>query len=865
MKIIAGHTNMDFDCLASMVAAGLLYPDFTPVFPDNAERAVRDYINREKLGISYLFASQLETPCTQMILVDNNDLNRTGIPEEFIGKCSVVYVYDHHPETGEWLEQNRVKGVYKPYGANISLLMEEIRKEGIILEEAHVRLFLLGLYEDTGFFSYISLHEADVRAFAELFGMLKEKDISYLSRYLVTDLTAEQLSIMDDLAKQSTYLDTANGKIAFCTAEREEYVSNISFVAQRLLVILAVEAVFVLVRLGKTVYFLARSRNRLIDVRESVAPLGGGGHPSAAYVSLKETSYVDAREKAYDIILRCYKKERPLREVMNRDVVTAAEEETITQVREKMLAYNHSKIPVTDRSGAIQGMITQKEVNRLYQHDFGHLPVSDYLDREVPVLSEDEDVRRAREEILEKRKSMVLVSREGALAGIITKNDLLLMDFIGNGQKKSIRNLSSDFRYGLKGANYKRARAAGEIADSLGYRAYVVGGFVRDLLLKRATYDIDLVVEGSGIEVAQALAEKEHGKVIIHKKFQTATVLFEDGFKMDIATARSETYARPGALPVVMRSPLKYDLYRRDFTMNAMAISLSGESFGDLYDFFGGYEDLKKGVLKVLHTISFIEDPSRILRGVRFAARFDFAFGKQTMGLLKNALEMKVIQYLSGRRVKDELFLIFEEDYPENAFSLMEELGIFPELFRGLRFTKEKVKIFREIRHTIHWYRLLYFKKKIQERSLYLMALFSDMDQNLRQECIEKFELTKRFQTLSDQVEAFIRERYKAVHVKRFLKKSEIYDLFRNLEPDAILYLMAAYAHNERFQQYASLYIMEISRKRQLVNGNDLKETGFKRGEELRRILEKVHKMHIDGEIKTREEALRYIKRLATS
>ncbi len=865
MKVIAGHTNMDFDCLASMVAASLLYPDFTPVFPDNAERPVRDYISREELGVSFLFASQLEKPCSEMILVDNNDLNRTGIPEEFLRGCSVSLVYDHHPETGEWLANNSIRGVFKPYGANISILYEEISAKGIVLQEAHIRLFLLGLYEDTGFFSYISLHEADVRTFADLFGQLKEKDISYLSRYLVTDLTADQLSVMDDLAKQSTYLDTGSGKIAFCTAEREEYVSNISFVAQRLLVILAVEAVFVLVRLGKTVYFLARSRSRAIDVRESVASLGGGGHPSAAYVALKEISYVDAREKVYDIILQCYKKERPLREIMNRDVVSSTEEEPITRVREKMLAYNHSKIPVTDSGGVILGMITQKEVNRLFQHDFGHLPVKDYMDREVPVLDENTDVLKAREEILEKRKSMVIVSRDGLLAGIVTKNDLLLMDFLGEGQKRGIRNLSSDIKYGLKGINFNRVHTAGEIADSLGYRAYVVGGFVRDLLLKRATYDIDLVVEGSGVDVARALGEKEQGKVIIHKKFQTATVLFEDGFKMDIATARSETYARPGALPVVMRSPLKYDLYRRDFTMNAMAISLSTESFGDLYDFFGGYDDLKKGVLKVLHTISFIEDPSRILRGVRFAARFDFTFGKQTQGLLKNALEMDVLKYLSGRRVKDELFLIFEEDYPENAFSLMEELGVFPALFEGLHFTKEKVKIFREIRHTVHWYRLLYFKKKIQERFLYLMALFSDMDRTIRQECTEKFELTKRFQTLSDQVEAFVRERYKAVHVKRFLKKSEIYDLFRHLEPDAILYLMAAYAHNERFQQYASLYIMEISRKRQLVNGNDLKETGFQRGEELRTLLETIHKMHIDGEIRTREEALRYLKRLATS
>ena len=865
MKIIAGHTNMDFDCLASLVAAGLLYPDHIPVLPDNAERGVRDYISNEGLGVKFLLSSQLDAPCKEMILVDNNDISRTGINGEYLKDCSVTLIYDHHPETEEFLRNSEIKGVYKPYGANITLLMEEIKKNDILLNEAHVRLFLLGLYEDTGFFSYVSLQEADVRNFYDLFQRLSNKDMSYISRYLVTDLTAEQLSVMDDLAKQSLYMDTPHGKIAFCTAEREDYISNISFVAQRLLVILSVEAVFVLTRLGKSVYFMARSRNKEIDVRKCVAPLGGGGHPSAAYVALKETSFIDARERVFDIILRCYQKTRALKEIMNAHVVTASEEESIAEVREKMLAYNHSKIPVLSRSGKIEGLVTQKEINRLYQHGFGHLPVRDYTDREIPVLTEEDDLSQARKEILENRKSIVLVSSQGALSGIITKNDLLLLDFLREGPQKNIINLSSEIRYGLKGKYFSRVRSAGEMADKRGYRAYVVGGFVRDLLLKRPTFDIDLVVEGSGIDVARDLAECEGGKVIVHKKFQTATVIFDDGFKMDIATARSETYERPGALPVVMRSPLKYDLYRRDFTINAMAISLSEESFGDLYDYFGGYEDLKKGILKVLHTISFIEDPTRVLRGIRFAARFDFSFGKQTLSLLKNALEMKALHYLSGRRIKDELFLIFQEDYPENVFSLMESLEIFPELMEGTHFTQEKVKVFREIRHIHHWFRLLYLKKKVRERFLYLMALFSGMEPRLKKSCIERFELTKKFQQLSDQVEEFIQEQYKTVHAKKFLKKSQIYDLFRRLDVEALLYLMAAYSHNERFQQYASLFIIEISRKKQLINGNDIQKAGLKRGEDLRKIIDTIHKMHIDGEIKTREEALACLKKWVPS
>jgi hypothetical protein len=195
----------------------------------------------------------------------------------------------------------------------------------------------------------------------------------------------------------------------------------------------------------------------------------------------------------------------------------------------------------------------------------------------------------------------------------------------------------------------------------------------------------------------------------------------------------------------------------------------------------------------------------------------------------------------------------------------MESLEIFPELMEDTHFTQEKVKVFREIRHIHHWFRLLYLKKKVRERFLYLMALFSGMEPRLKKSCIERFELTKKFQQLSDQVEEFIQEQYKTVHAKKFLKKSQIYDLFRRLDVEALLYLMAAYSHNERFQQYASLFIIEISRKKQLINGNDIQKVGLKRGEDLRKIIDTIHKMHIDGEIKTREEALACLKKWVPS
>src|SRR5208337_1324879 len=150
----------------------------------------------------------------------------------------------------------------------------------------------------------------------------------------------------------------------------------------------------------------------------------------------------------------------------------------------------------------------------------------------------------------------------------------------------------------------------GNLADEMGYHAYLVGGFVRDLLLRNENFDIDIVIEGEGIRFAEEMARRFHVKARMHKEFGTAKVLYRDGFKVDVATARLEYYKAPAALPIVEHSSLKLDLYRRDFTINTLAISLNRNTFGELVDFFGAQRDIKDKSIRVLHSLSFVEDPT---------------------------------------------------------------------------------------------------------------------------------------------------------------------------------------------------------------------------------------------------------------
>ncbi len=855
MKAILGHSNTDFDCLASMVAAQKLFPDFMPVIPASAERHVRDFIQQEGLPCPFIWTHKLDEKITEAIIVDNVDVARTDVSPEFGRDCRIVAVYDHHPE-----EDNVQTAVYhhKQCGANITLLTEVLRKEGIPITKAEAVLFILGLYEDTGYFTYISTTSDDIDALRWLFDIAG--DVSAVSRFLVTDFSKEQLSIMDELVDNTDMISLNEGAIAVCSAERDGYVDNAAFVVQHLLFVLNVDAVFAVMQMGTGVYIIGRSRSHNLSIRDVLRQLGGGGHPSAGYLHLTGISIVEIKEKLYDVLEQLKLTGKTIADIMTANVVTVRHSHTVAQVKEKMLAYNHSKIPVIGDDGRVFGIVYQKEIDRLVNHNFSHETIQEFVAHDMALCEETDPLYHAKRLFWEGKGVILVTNHDGVLTGIVTKTDLLKTEdrTTSDGVKK---NVTSELRYHTATSLFERVQRIGMIADSLGFTAYLVGGFVRDLFLRLETYDVDIVVEGKGIDVAEVAAEEFGASLVVHKKFQTATLSFPDGLKFDIATARSETYEKPASLPTVMLSPLKYDLYRRDFTINAMAISLSPLTFGDLVDYFGGYTDMKNGVLKILHTVSFIEDPTRVFRGIRFAARFDFRFSKQTHSLLKNALLLGVLNLLTGRRIKDELTVIFDEDYPEYACQKLANEGILQALFNGCKFNAEKEKLFREIRHVHHWYKLLYMKKSVNKYFLYFLALFEEVDIALITDFSHRLELTKRFKTIALQVRQFMQHHHKALSSPVFLKKSVIYRMFHSLETESILFLMAYHAKNERFQQYASLYFIDLHASRSLVNGNMLQEMGIPYGADIKTILEDIHVRYIDGDFSTLDDAVQFVKK----
>ena len=312
------------------------------------------------------------------------------------------------------------------------------------------------------------------------------------------------------------------------------------------------------------------------------------------------------------------------------------------------------------------GIITRQIVEKAVFHRLEELSVREYMITDFSTARPTDSIERVKEIIIAGNQRFLPVTEEGRLIGAVTRTDLLrvLEDEIRKSvlgkldyhdvyeKRKNVKRLMEE-RISLPVLD--RLISIGGLADEMGFHAYLVGGFVRDLLLRIENFDIDVVIEGDGIRFAEELGKRLGIKTRMHKEFGTAKVLYRDGFKVDVATARLEYYKAPAALPVVEHSSLKLDLYRRDFTINTLAISLNKNTFGELIDFFGAQRDIKEKSIRVLHSLSFVEDPTRVFRAVRFEQRFGFQIGKFTVNLIKNAVKMSFLSKIKGPRIWREL------------------------------------------------------------------------------------------------------------------------------------------------------------------------------------------------------------------
>jgi tRNA nucleotidyltransferase (CCA-adding enzyme) len=403
-------------------------------------------------------------------------------------------------------------------------------------------------------------------------------------------------------------------------------------------------------------------------------------------------------------------------------------------------------------------------------------------------------------------------------------------------------------------------KSVGDVADESGFPVYLVGGIIRDLFLRTANYDVDIVVEGDGITFAGMLVKKIGGRMKTHQKFGTAIVVLPDGLKIDIATARLEYYESPAALPTVELSSIKKDLYRRDFTINTLAVRLNGGHFGELIDFFGGLRDIKDRTIRILHNLSFVEDPTRVFRAIRFEQRFDFLISKHTQNLIKSAVNLKLFDRLSGERIYDELVLMFSELDPLKVLRRMRELDLLKFLHPGLRFSAELERLFISIGETLTWYRLLYLNIQAERWFVYLLGLFDRLKDDAALEALERLAVPPRIRKRIMVSRQHCRDVLFEFYRNDRIPPSRVYDLLKPLDIEQILIMMAK-ARKEPAKRYISLYLTRLREVRVTLTGDSLKELGLPPGPRYKKILSALLDAKLDGTISSEEDEIAFVKR----
>lgn len=871
MEVITTHINADFDAMGSMIAARKLYPEAILVFPGSQERTLREYFIKSTVyiyGFKRLRDIDIEK-ITRLILVDTRQASRIGKFVDILKKPGLeVHLYDHHPNAEDDIRGDQV--VIKDVGSTVTLLTQILRDRNITVNPEEATIMSLGLFEDTGSFTFKSTTPEDFEAAAFL--LRSGADLNVVSDMVTQELTAEQVGLLNELIMSAKTYTIQGIDVCITMVSVDRYVGDFAVLVHKLRDIENLDVVFALARMDDRVYLVARSRIPEVNVGSIAGLFGGGGHATAASASIKDLTLVQTEAKLLEY-LRSHIHPYPAAEtLMTSPAVCTEPDVSIGEAELTMVKYNINAMPVLE-NGRLIGLITRQVLEKAVYHGLEHQTVREFMNSDVEVISPSATLLEIQTYLVERHQRILPVLEDGKVLGVITRRDLLdfmVTDHMGDPREvlgdtslahwSKRKNIQSVLSEQLPKNIIRILKEFGQLAATIGYRAYAVGGFVRDLLLRRPNFDIDIVVEGDAIEFARTFAE-EHGiRCKIHRKFNTAMLIFPDQLRVDVASARFEYYQHPAALPIVEFSSLKMDLYRRDFTINTLSLALNPDEFGQLIDFFSGQRDIKEKIVRVLHNLSFVEDPTRILRAIRFEQRFGFKIGKQSAALIRNAVRMGLIQKLGGHRFLHEIQLILEEDDPVPALRRMAEFGVMPALAPGMLFDKKMEEMFDRLKQVISWYRLSFLDEPLERWWVFLLGLFSNLSRDDLQEASKRLLLTvtqrDRMVWTYDNAGSLLRNFFPQI----LHKPSEIYRALLPFKPEELLFLMGK-AEKEETRRAVSHYFHRYRNVQTDLKGRDLKKMGIAPGPTYRRLLDELLDARLNGEVRNRREEFLYLRK----
>lgn len=865
LTVITTHLNADFDAMASAVAASKLYPDSLIVLPGSQEKPLREFLaSHANLLEKQVALRDLDLAAIRLlVVVDTRQKDRIGVFSELLNREDVeIHVYDHHPASSQDIQGHQV--VFDDVGSTTTILVNVLMTRNVALTPDEATLLTAGIYEDTGFFGFDNTTAKDLRAAAWL--LEQGASLQEISRVLTKALTPEHIGILDDLLTHASAYSIAGIPITIAKTSMNQYVEDFAVLAHEIMDMQRLASVFLLGMMPEQTIVVGRSRDARVNVGDILRKLGGGGHNSAASATLKGVPLHEAEESLLQAIKNTLGPEPTAMHLMSKPVISISQETTLAEASETLTRYGITVLPIT-QNGRMLGAISRRTVEKAISHGLGGLPVKHYMTTDFEVVPPSAGLQRIKEIIVHSRQRFLPVVENGELVGVITRTDLLQLLASDPSLKPlplldrpSRRNIWSLIKERCSPELLHYLSMAGEVAKKLNYKAYAVGGFVRDILLDRPILDVDIVIEGDGIQFAYAMAEVFHARVRSHAQFQTAVLVFPNGFKLDVATARWEYYEYPAALPTIELSSIKLDLYRRDFTINAMAVGLTPQEQGVLLDYFGGQRDIKDKLIRVLHNLSIVEDPTRAFRAVRFETRYGFSISKQTVKLIQNALTLQLFQGLSGKRILAELKLILEEPDPRQAIRRLWELGLLQVVHPHLKCTDMDEQRLTAAYETLSWYELLFKPIRPKKWVVYLLVLLESLKLKEAMTVPKRLQITGKTAELCGSAWIVAKKTLGMLIRRKGLKASEIYLMLHEFSIEHLLYMLAV-ARHEHVRQYISQYILELQGRRPIITGEDLKALGIPTGPVYKAILTRLLAARLDGEVSSKEEELELVRR----
>jgi tRNA nucleotidyltransferase (CCA-adding enzyme) len=868
MHLILTHEQADFDAIASLLAANLLNREGIAVLPRRLNRNVRAYLTLYGDRLPFVeFEDLPRDPVESVTLVDTQNMpSLKGFQAD-----TKVFVIDHHPLNPEL--PNAWTTHIEETGATATMLVEGIQDLELELDLVSATLLLIGIYEDTGSLTYGGTTPRDVRACAWLLD--HGASLKIASDFLNHPLSAEQQKLYDLLFESAETFSFHGMTVVIAHGSAKGFVDEISTIAHKLRDIFDPIGLFVLVGLNEHVQLVARSTADELDVSEVAGYFGGGGHSRAAAALIRQGSVETVREELLHILPDIIQPEKTVGEIMSRGPQLLSSSTTVSEASEKMQRFGYEGYPVVDK-GKVIGLLTRRAVDRAMSHGMGNMAVTSVMNAGSLFVHPSDSIQRLQQVMIENDWGQVPVihPEKGEIVGIVTRTDLLktLADAEGRTDES---NLAEQLESALTPTVLHLLKLVAQHAEKENAALYIVGGFVRDLLLGAPSVDFDLVVEGNAIQLAQSLAAEFGGRVSSHKRFGTAKWALEHDHpnflaalnrehltsgeipsSLDLVSARTEFYRHPTALPSVERGSIKLDLHRRDFSINTLALRLDGRHYGDVLDHWGGGRDLRDGFIRVLHSLSFIDDPTRMLRAVRLEQRLGFHIEPRTLELLQEALPL--LDRVSGDRIRNELDSIFEEQQVKAIMQRLDELGLLSAIHSKLTWNENLERTFDQVvafsppkrwqissipSNNFFYYALLMLNLKLKEvREICERLHFSAVTRN----CI-------------------VDANWAISELPRLCSKlspSRIVEKLDDLREEALFVVWVGTPDRADCREVIDKYLSEWRFVSPKTTGDTLREMGLPPSSTYRKILQTLRDAWLDGEVDSLKEENALLSRL---